>query len=229
MSFRPQTKHIIVDSMPQRKRQSKKSKSTRKGTRALVPRPILPLKQTVTMAYSQTSTLTEAAAGAGVIQTFALNNLFDPNFTGVGTQPIGYDQLSNIYGRFRVLRVGIRVTLMGLTTNAYCGIYPSSQSTLPASFQAYADQPMGKSTLLQSGGPTKTFSMNVQLWNVLGVKKNEYLLDQDFSHLSTSGPARTAYLQLWLQGLGGVTASIAAESRLVYEVEVSAPFALNVS
>jgi hypothetical protein len=195
----------------------------------LVPRAILPPRQTVTVSYSSTATLTEAAAGAGAYRTFTLNNLFDPDFTAVGTQPVGYDQLSNIYSRFRVLRVGIRVTAMGLSSNAYVGSYPSSQSTLPASFQAYADQPMARSALVQAGGPTTRFYLNVNLWDVFGVTKEEYLIDADFSHLSTSGPARVCYLQTWIQGLLGVVGSPAFETRFTYQVEVSAPLSLNVS
>jgi hypothetical protein len=181
------------------------------------------------MSYSFTASYTEAAAGAGVFRTFKLNDLFDPDFTGVGTQPVGYDQISNIYSRFRVLKVGIRVLVMGLSSNAYVGVYPSSQSTLPASFQAYADQPRGMSALVQSGGPTRTFTMTANLWDIFAVTKPEYLNDQDFGHLSTSSPARPCYLQIWLQGLNGVIGSAVFETRFTYLVEVSSPFALNVS
>jgi hypothetical protein len=37
--------------------------------------------------------LTEAAAGAGVQYVFGLNNLYDPDVTGAGHQPMYYDQL----------------------------------------------------------------------------------------------------------------------------------------
>ena len=41
--------------------------------------------------------------GSTGVYRFALNNLFDPNLTGVGHQPHGFDQLSTIYNRYRVI------------------------------------------------------------------------------------------------------------------------------
>lgn len=40
-----------------------------------------------------------------------LNSLYDPDFTGVGHQPYGYDQLTPLYRRYMVTHVGFEVTL----------------------------------------------------------------------------------------------------------------------
>lgn len=41
---------------------------------------------------------------------FRLNSLFDPNLTGVGHQPIGYDQLMPLYDHYKVIGARARVT-----------------------------------------------------------------------------------------------------------------------
>lgn len=48
--------------------------------------------------YVMTST-----AGSQVIQTFRMNSIFDPDFTGIGHQPYGHDQWSPLYTKYVVL------------------------------------------------------------------------------------------------------------------------------
>lgn len=54
---------------------------------------------------------------------YRLNGLFDPNFTGLGHQPMGYDELSSIYKKATV--VGARITVAFITDSTepcVCGI-----------------------------------------------------------------------------------------------------------
>ncbi len=193
-----------------------------------VPQSILPARQVVSMSYAHAGNLLESVARGGDFRTYALNNLFDPDFTGVGTQPVGYDQLSNVYNRFRVLKVTATFQFTGLTEGV-AGIYPSSFSTLPASIYSWPSQPFGKTSLVASGAQTKRLSLSVDLWTILSLRRAEYLDDQDFAHLSTSGPARTAYLHIWCHALSGVVLNVPFSLVLNYTVEVSSPLALNVS
>lgn len=49
-------------------------------------------------------------AGLGVLdQVFRANSLFDPDRTGAGTQPRGFDQFTPLYARYRVLGLGWRI------------------------------------------------------------------------------------------------------------------------
>lgn len=43
---------------------------------------------------------------------FRLNSLFDPDFTGTGHQPYGFDQLTAIYSRYRVYAVTFDISLI---------------------------------------------------------------------------------------------------------------------
>ncbi len=43
---------------------------------------------------------------------FAGNSLYDPDVTGVGGQPTGFDQLSNFYNKYRVMSSSISVTFI---------------------------------------------------------------------------------------------------------------------
>lgn len=54
---------------------------------------------------------------------YRLNGIYDPNFTGIGHQPMGYDELSSIYKKATV--VGARITVAFITDSTepcVCGI-----------------------------------------------------------------------------------------------------------
>jgi len=62
--------------------------------------------------YIMTST-----AGSTVTQTFRMNSIFDPDFTGVGHQPYGHDQWSPLYNTYVVLGSKLKATWSPLTEN----------------------------------------------------------------------------------------------------------------
>jgi hypothetical protein len=53
---------------------------------------------------------TTAGNGLQCLQQFRGNSCFDPDYTGVGVQPYGWDQIAAIYGRYRVVSSKITVT-----------------------------------------------------------------------------------------------------------------------
>lgn len=63
-------------------------------------KPVMPVQ----FRYAETGTLSTGgfAITFGTEQTFRLNSLFDPDLTSGGHQPYGFDQLTPIYGAYRV-------------------------------------------------------------------------------------------------------------------------------
>lgn len=51
-------------------------------------------------------------------QTWSMNSLYDPNTTGTGHQPMGFDQLAAIYGRYLVTGAKITTTFESRNANA---------------------------------------------------------------------------------------------------------------
>lgn len=73
--------------------------------RARVPRlPIagFPRKKVVKFRYATTTSL-NAAPGTSVIHDFAANGLYDPDITGAGHQPIGFDEWMAVYSHYTVI------------------------------------------------------------------------------------------------------------------------------
>lgn len=53
--------------------------------------------------------LNPGAAGASAQHVFSCNGLYDPNITGTGHQPLGFDQLMQVYDHYTVIGAKINV------------------------------------------------------------------------------------------------------------------------
>lgn len=63
-----------------------------------------PYKMQVVMRYTESVIIPDVTV-AGVVShyLFRANGIYDPNFTGIGHQPMGHDQWSNIYNHYQVI------------------------------------------------------------------------------------------------------------------------------
>lgn len=71
-------------------------------------RSILPLRLSVNLIYADSFTLTGGAASYADY-TFMLNGIYDPNITGTGHQPRGFDTYAGLYTQYRVHSASVRV------------------------------------------------------------------------------------------------------------------------
>lgn len=75
-----------------------------------------------------------ATSGVPAVYSFRANSLFDPDYTGTGHQPIGFDQLMNFYTHYTVIGAKLTATFVSSSNNAtqgaaICGIELSGSST----------------------------------------------------------------------------------------------------
>lgn len=189
----------------------------------------------VTLPYAQNGILTEAAAGLGAFQSWAINSAFDPDFSGGGLQPLGFDQYAQFYGRYRVLSVKFELDWASRSTEpAIVGLYASPQSTLPAVAIAWTIQPTpttccGLIPLNTAGPAVLRQTRRVQIANVMGVTAAEFKDDQDFSAILTASPARVCYVHTWIKSMTGAVTSVHYLVRIHLDIEFSQPVSLGMS
>ena len=102
--------------MPKRKFTSKKRKVTKYQKK--MPRyrnlPLggIPDRKTARLKYVELISMDASALASAVplLYHFRANSLFDPNLTGVGHQPRGFDELAAIYDHYCVIGSKIKVT-----------------------------------------------------------------------------------------------------------------------
>lgn len=87
--------------------------------------PVLPstVRQKGQLYYESGLGLTAPTSGNVVTYFFSANGMFDPNITGTGHQPIGFDQMMLLYEQTTVVRSSIEVTFnIGPGLSVQCGV-----------------------------------------------------------------------------------------------------------
>jgi hypothetical protein len=189
----------------------------------------------VTLPWTATVTLTEAAAGAGISYSFVINSAFDPNFTGIGSQPLGFDQYAALYSRYRVISARYKLVCATRAASAACrwGVFPSPQSTLTADVNAWPVQnrwaKFGVVNQMDSGPSVITFTGKLDIAAIAGVTNAEFLTEHDFAAGTGGSPSRAAYLHVWTASSSANVSTGSFTLLLYQDVEFMAPVALGLS
>lgn len=103
------------------------------------------------------------ALGTTGTYTFAASGLYDPNISGTGHQPYGFDQLMALYNKYHVTGSKIRVTLIGggSTPNCIFGVKLCDLTTMNTSDPQYAlEQPGFSKKIFGNGAQTSNLSVS---------------------------------------------------------------------
>lgn len=85
-------------------------------------------QQAMTLSYVVNIGLDPAAGGVPVTNVFSVNSLFDPDRTGAGHQPRGFDQISLLFSKYIV--VGAKISATYISTNVADSSYIIGITTL---------------------------------------------------------------------------------------------------
>lgn len=142
-------------------------------------------------------------------RTFRANSLFDTNETGVGHQPLGFDEWSAFYHKYRVYGCAVKFT--GCINNiARVGIGFSNISTGIsglADMNETLEQSMVRSKI--TNGNNNTFSVNyyMPIYKVVGCSKLKIQIDDLYSAGVGANPSDIVYFTLFGQNVDGFTST----------------------
>ena len=188
----------------------------------------------VTLRYAETYSLTTGTAGViGTVQTMTLNNCYDPNQTGIGHQPYGFDQITPYYGYYIVKRCRWRLlaTTIGSSAEVCLAyqIFPAVSGVSIAGISTDAATEKATVTTLPVGpsGADRARMVQgaVEIHKVLGITPAQYSdnLDQCGSSVTT-GPVVGAYLEIGIGSYSGAAGtSLSVQVVLDQEVEFYQP------
>lgn len=165
---------------------------------------------------------------------FRINSIYDPNQSGAGHQPMGYDQWGNYYNRYVVDEVDIKVTFRSsaVGNNKYvtCGINLDKNTTLFSN--TYVDAQCEH----QSGKYVNTLSPADQSTAVVKGKyvRKSFFPDKpatDADQIAQFGynPTDTAFLQVWMGSAAALTSAITATVELTFHATLIDPLNQDVS
>jgi hypothetical protein len=125
-----------------------------------------------------------------------LNSIFDPDRSGVGHQPAGYDQWALFYNRYRVDCVDLQIDYVSLSTTQCTDVMCHANNdaaaiTTNAQFLAAGESPYTWTKLLSTSGGQNVFRMRkrIHLNQVTGIEPIKYKTDDIYSAQFGSNPS----------------------------------------
>lgn len=175
---------------------------------------------------------TTGPIGGGLVQyNFNLNSIYDPNLTGVGHQPYGYDQLADLYNRYRVYRVDYAISAYnsdGSVNYSVIAALPANEAISGALGVAeIMENPRARYITQAPNAALKTLKGTVHLPSLVGRSKSQYMSDDRYQAQWGASPAEQAVLNIMAgtmtgstgNGGGAATNTMNLSISLVYHVE----------
>ncbi len=189
-------------------------------------RQIVPDRLRTTLCYTAVIPYSGSPTAGNV---FVGNSLYDPEFAVGGNQPVGYDQLSALYYRYRVLGSRCRVRFVpstASTTPFFACLYPTNLSTTLSSPTLASQQPYAKDLIVMGQNPTRVTLESKMATNVIcGEPPEKVLYDDVYSAAFNASPLSPWYWIATLQSTDGIT-NIAGN--IVVEIWYDAEFYFRV-
>jgi len=166
------------------------------------------------MLYYDSNFHHNSATGLLVCQYFRANDLYDPDATGVGHQPVGFDQAMLFWEQFCVFSSKISVMFMSNSnTPVRVGIFLNPDTTNPTSTTALMENGYLVSKVLfgasstTAGGSAHTigrldFTFNAPRY-FSSANKETYFANRDFTGTVASSPTEMAYFGIFTFDMAG--------------------------
>lgn len=181
----------------------------------------LAVKLKANMVYSDTMTLNPGLAGAAAGYNFSCNGLYDPNITGIGHQPRGFDQLMLLYDHYVVIASKITITAANSDTgnsNMFAVLVRDSPTLMVDPNDIMENRFVRYSVLSSegSGDNTKSITLRVNPNKFLG--RSKPLADDQLKGNDSANPVEQCYFQVYAYPTpaGTDTTSVYCQVRIEY-------------
>lgn len=161
---------------------------------------------------------------------FNLNSLFDPDRTGTGHQPLGFDQLKTLYNRYRVYKVHYNINWITTTADPVMIIaVPTNESpgigSLETALETYAERHSKAGNVYTPC----TVSGSIDLAVLNGKTLRQYTDDDTTQAVIGSSPSELLILHACFASLSVSNVTGYAVVKLTFEAEFSDPIQLSAS
>lgn len=148
----------------------------------------------VTLPYEEVLLPTTASGGLYSYQ-YRGNSVFDPNYTGTGGQPAGFDQWAAFYNEYTVLSCRIHAEIISGTsgTTEYV-LFPAYNTTVPSTPEDASVRPYAKASIgaAVGNGTLRHLRQSMSTAQLLGVREQAVIDDDAYGATVSSSPAATA-------------------------------------
>lgn len=181
-----------------------------------------PKRMVMTLRYAQQGVLSTGAAGVMATYNFRCNGMFDPDQSGVGHQPMYFDQMMAIYDHYTVIGAKIRVTFAQADTTpttaqtripVLCGVFVNDDSTTTPGINGVLENAlMSAKTFNLNAGSALTCKMG---WSAKKVFGGSVLGNASLVGTATVNPAEEQFFTLFLD-----SAAMLDSTDVYYRVQI---------
>lgn len=193
--------------------------------------PLFPPKFKGMLRYAESFGLA-TTSGAVNSYVYSCNGLFDPNITGTGHQPAGFDQMMLSYEHYCVLRSRIFVSFLNTSGNAYptCAVSIRAGTTPVTVIQQIVEDGM---VITQRLAGANAFPASCLLKTACDVAKFggkvKLVDDPEYQGTIAANPAEQSYFHIQTWSIDATTANVSVEVTIEYEAIFSEPRNLSQS
>ena len=196
----------------------RRKRMARRPKRVVVNRALHPIPQRFITKMKYSEILTTDSVGH---YRMNLNSIFDPNRTGVGHQPYGFDTLATLYNRYRVISCGYRISTYTNSGGAVVnlGAIPANEELTFNTFSELRENPRAKYIHQSTGGEIVYLTGKTYIPSLVGRTKAQYMADDRYQAQVNGNPNELAVLNIVSVPGGGDTPT-AASFQIVMEYTV---------
>lgn len=201
---------MVFKKSVKRRRSFKRRRSVKRRQISAYKAP-MPNKYPCKLRYCSYFNIDPGAAGIAGVNVIAANGMFDPEISGVGHQPRGFDQLMTMYDHYTVIGSKITVSYSHLFGNNYdayrIGINVKDSPVTAIDPNDYLEgRNLVSSTMPPvtggDGACTRTLSMKFSTKKFLGV--SHPLASENVRGNATANPGEMGYFHIWAAPLSSV-------------------------
>lgn len=172
----------------------------------------MPNKFATKLRYCENNIIQPGLGGIPGVRIVSANGVYDPNITGTGHQPRGFDQLMSMYDHVVVIGAKLTVTFSTIYTQAYpamvIGISLKDSATIYTDSNDYMEGRNLISRTIPGTSTTSNTSIST-LSKTFSCKKflgrSKPLADPQLKNDVASNPTEQAYFHIWAYPLDNST------------------------
>lgn len=191
----------------------------------LMTTPLFPARKYIKgQLYYETGKTLTSTIGSAAAYVFSANGIFDPNITGTGHQPIGFDQMMLMYEQYTVIRSHIKVTFLATDEPIRVAITLGPDATPPSNSMIAMENGLIKSTIVAGAGGDsgtnrlKTLTLSCDVPKYFGKQYQAVLGDTQLQGDIANNPLEQVYFQVLAWDPYGSSATVAFDAVISYDV-----------
>lgn len=140
---------------------------------------------------------------------YRLTSLFDPDSSGVGNQPLSFDEWMRLYLNYRVEQCSYDLEIATRTANSTLSVSaaPYGGGTVITDAEVIATQPLALTSTTTAGGPPARLKKKIHASTVYGVPVSTIATNDQFWGTATTNPTLETMLNIAVTTSGATDVS----------------------